>query len=213
MAITQNPIIGRATGQAAGMIFSTVKGKNIIRAKAVSVKPSNTPRQVAQRQAMSLVVKIYGALRPLCQIGFRAYSSTRNAYNMFSSYALSNAFDFSNWENVIFDPSALQIAKGSISPVSFEVAGVDLDSLTVTWPSAVIGANQSLTDVLYLAIVDNANNEVLIREAVAARSVGTYALDVSDFTNGSGTFTVLGFFASVTSALVSDSTFDEIVAV
>lgn len=211
MAITQNPIIGRATGQAAGMIFSTVKGKNIIRAKAVSVKPSNTPRQVAQRQAMALVVSIYGALRAVCQIGFRAYSSTRNAYNMFSSYALSNAFDFSDLENVMFDPSALQIAKGSISPVSFDVTGTALGSLTVTWPSAVTGANQSLTDMLYLAVVDQANNQVVIKEAVAARSVGTYALDASDFTNASGTFTVLGFFASVTSALVSDSTFDEIV--
>lgn len=211
MAITQNPIIGRATGQAAGMIFSTVKGKNIIRAKAVSVKPSNTPRQVAQRAAMAAVVSIYGALRPVCQIGFRAYSSTRNAYNMFSSYALSNAFDFTDLEAVTFDPSALQIAKGSISPVAFEVTGSALGALTVTWPSAVTGANQSLTDVLYLAVIDQANNQVIVKEAVAARSVGTYSLDASDFTNASGTFTVLGFFASVTSALVSDSTFDEIV--
>ena len=210
MAITQNPIIGRATGQAAGMIFSTVKGKNIIRAKAVSVKPSNTPRQMAQRAAMALVVSIYGALRAACSIGFRAYSSTRNAYNMFSSYALSNAFDFSDLENVVFDPSALQIAKGSISPVAFEVTGSALGSLTVTWPSAITGANQSLTDVLYLAIIDQANNQVIVKEAVAARSVGTYSLDASDFSNVSGTFTVLGFFASVTSALVSDSTFDEV---
>lgn len=210
MAITQNPIIGRATGQAAGMIFSTVKGKNIIRAKAVSVKPSNTPRQVAQRQAMALVVSIYGALRAACQIGFRAYSSTRNAYNMFSSYALSNAFDFTDLENVMFDPSSLQIAKGSISPVSFNVSGSALESLTVTWPSAVTGSNQSLTDMLYLAVIDQANNQVIVEEAVAARSAGTYALNVSNFTNESGTFTVLGFFASVTSALVSDSTFDEV---
>jgi hypothetical protein len=111
---------------------------------------------------------------------------------------------------VTFDPSALQIAKGSISPVSFNVTGTALGSLTVTWPSAITGANQSNTDMLYLAIVDQANNQVVSIEAAAARSVGSYSLDASNFTNTSGTFTVLGFFASVTSALVSDSTFDEI---
>lgn len=213
MAITQNPIIGRAKGQAAGMIFSTVKGQNIIRSKAISTKPSNTPRQVAQRAAMAAVVALYGGLKSACQIGYRMYSSTRNAYNMFSSFALSNAFDFSDLEAVTMNPALLQIAKGTIAPVAIDVAGSSLSSLTVTWPSSVVGSNQALTDVLYIAAIDDVSNQVIVKEAVAARSVGTYALNLSAFSAAKGSFTILAFFASVTDAKVSDSVVDTIVIV
>ncbi len=53
LAITQNPIIGRAKNQAGGMVFSKMYDKNVIRAKPLSVANPNTPAQQRQREFIS----------------------------------------------------------------------------------------------------------------------------------------------------------------
>lgn len=57
MAITQNPIIGRAKNQAGGMVFSKMYDKNVMRANPESVNNPKTPAQVKSREALAVLTE------------------------------------------------------------------------------------------------------------------------------------------------------------
>lgn len=56
MAVVQNPIIGRAKGSLANTVFSTWKGQNVIKSKAISPTNPNTAAQQLQRNLFSRAV-------------------------------------------------------------------------------------------------------------------------------------------------------------
>ena len=64
MAVVQNPIIGRARGQAGGMVFTTQFGRNVLKSKALSVANPKTDKQLGRRAAMTQTVALYRSIAP-----------------------------------------------------------------------------------------------------------------------------------------------------
>lgn len=205
MAIAQLPLVGSMKGQVGGLVFSKSKGKNIVRSKPVSVANNPTARQVAQRAAMSLVTTLGRFLTGITQIGFREKKATANPANLFTGYALRYAFDFDSAPDITFDPEMLEIANGSMGNTVVTATWDSEDRVIgLTWPTT-LGLAQSATDQLYVAVVLPDGSAAFSFPAVAARSAGSYDIDVLGMGTGSMRFVVYAFFASTVSSMVSDS--------
>ncbi len=81
MARIQNPIIGRAKGQAGGMVFTTLNGKNILKAKAYSYRDQNTEVQQENRRINTLVVRLAAALKLIARSLFLVQPTEMPAYS------------------------------------------------------------------------------------------------------------------------------------
>ena len=110
MSKVQNPIIGRATGQAGGMVFSTNYGSNIIRTKPLTfTEPTGVEhrkKKVKFKASAELAAKVKGIAKTL-------YPT--NAGNV-GAYAqlvrdLYQAFDVVN-DIAVFNPANVYIGKG-----------------------------------------------------------------------------------------------------
>ncbi len=64
MTKIQNPIIGRASGQAGGMIFSKSFDKNVMRSRPMTVSNPNTPAQQRQREFFAELTAISKTVSP-----------------------------------------------------------------------------------------------------------------------------------------------------
>jgi hypothetical protein len=64
MAITQNPLIGRASGKFGGAVFATLFGQNILRTLPVEVRNPRTPAQTAQRNLFKQAALFIKAIYP-----------------------------------------------------------------------------------------------------------------------------------------------------
>ena len=65
MAQVNNPIIGHARGKVGSVVFSTWKGKNIIKEKPATVANPRTANQVANRSRFVAMIALAKLLRPL----------------------------------------------------------------------------------------------------------------------------------------------------
>jgi len=115
MSKVQNPIIGRASGQAGNMVFSTNYGSNIIRTKPITyTEPTGVEhrkKKVKFKASAELAAKVKGIAKTL-------YPT--NAGNV-GAYAqlvrdLYPAFDVVN-DNAVFKPANAMIGKGPTSPL------------------------------------------------------------------------------------------------
>jgi hypothetical protein len=83
MAIVQNPIIGRASKQAGGMVFSTVYGQNVMRSKPASYNDKASDAQVSQRNKLSLLTKFASLVSLYISLFLLKPFSGRSAYSQF----------------------------------------------------------------------------------------------------------------------------------
>lgn len=205
MAIVQNPIIGRTKGQVGGLVFTSSRGKNIVRAKPAAVAASATPRQVAQRNAMRTVVALFRLLSNVVNIGFRSFVSTVSQYNKFTSLCLRNCFNFSNLEHVVIDWSKLSIAQGTISNTVVVADFSDLESTTLTWPTDALQAGQKDSDVLCYAIVFDDMSASFGAVTTVSRETGSIVIPINEAQASAGNSYIFAYFAAVTGNATSDS--------
>lgn len=204
MAIVQNGLIGRASGQYGGAVFYTNGGQNVIRSKPVQVAPSNTPRQVAQRNAMATMVAMFSMFASIVRIGFRNRIAKLSAYNAFVKKNLGLIFDFTDPENVVVDCNVLSLSSGSLTqtPVTVAVVG---NVCTATWPTATSAPDQAATDMFSVAVVEENGSIGEIVVAGIARSAGTGSKTIADFATKYPSAVFLAFSYSAVSSLVSET--------
>lgn len=110
MSKVQNPIIGRATGQAGGMVFSTNYGSNIIRTKPLTyTEPTGVEhrkKKVKFKASAELAAKVKGIAKTL-------YPTNAGNVGAFAQLVrdLYPAFDVVN-DNAVFNPQNVYIGKG-----------------------------------------------------------------------------------------------------
>lgn len=122
MAITQNTLIGKASGSVGGATFSSWKGKNVLRSKPSSVSNPNSPGQLEQRSKLRKAVAFYRSLAAVVNLGFQQMANGMSNYNAFIREALKSGA-FSGTDLLpITDFAALQLSKGTLEGV--EVSGV-----------------------------------------------------------------------------------------
>ena len=83
MAVTQNPIIGRSKQSLSNTVFSTWKGRNVIRAKPLEVANPRTLGQVSSRNKIKILSGMAKNLRAAIVIGLKSVSQLVTEYNSF----------------------------------------------------------------------------------------------------------------------------------
>ena len=163
MAVVQNPIIGRAKGQAGNMVFTTQFGKNVIKSKPLEVAYSNTDKQVMRRGMIALVVLFFRSCVEMLQIGFQSLASGMSAYNAFASYNLKNGFNVSSPPTVTPVYANFLTSKGTMAKTEIISAVADLlsDDVVFEWDGSGVGIGQSLDDRPLFIVFNATKNEFI----------------------------------------------------
>lgn len=152
MARVQNTLIGRSSGSVGGATFTTWKGINVLKSKAVSVANPNTIPQQKQRNRLSFLVAIYRLIAGIVQAGFKTQAIGKSAYNVFTSENIQNALSVDDSAVVSLVPLSLKVAKGTIGNTAISSLGVPLgdDVITVNWLGAlpVGGSDDDVVSIL-----------------------------------------------------------------
>ena len=207
MAIVQNPIIGRASGQAAGMVFTTQFGKNVMKSKPVSVANPKSDKQKERRSAITQIVAIYRAVSSVIQSTFAALAVGMSAYNAFASYNLLNAFTYSGAAPATLTDADILFSKGTIAttPILSSSASDGSKTVTVTYAKTTAGAGQSLTDKAVMVVM-NQDTKVYYGEILADTRVDSSAsIELSEAANEGDVIDIWLSFISDDGATVSDS--------
>lgn len=209
MAVVQNPITGRSKNAFAGGVFSTWKGKNVLRSKPLTVANPRTEAQLLQREKLSQGVELYRQFPGEIQVGFAQQAVGMSEYNAFMSGLLKDSFTGSTPSTVLLDVEEILISKGTMQQTPIDSAGYSTPDVDITWDeSAPLGPGQASSDLAYAAVIsqDSTTGEIkaFIQAAPVARTVGTItvpAISGLDSTN----FAAYLFFVSTVNDSVSDS--------
>lgn len=112
MSITQNPIIGRAKGQAGGMVFTTLNGKNIMKAKTHEYRDANTAVQSANRLFHKSIVRMAASLKTVARSLFLTQPTDMPAFSKLVQQL--HAMRSGSSGAYTFDPTNKQIGSGTV---------------------------------------------------------------------------------------------------
>lgn len=138
MAVTQNPIIGRARGSVATTTFTTWKGLNVIKAKPIAVANPSTAGQVQQRGRIRFLSRLGSRVASVVRRNFAVLAVGKTAFNAFSQLNFQ-AFDQVDSVGLPFlSTQQLRINQMRFSPNNLEIAlpitVQDDDNSTFTLP-------------------------------------------------------------------------------
>jgi len=206
MARVQNTLIGKSSGSVGGATFSTWKGINVLKSKAISVANPQTVGQTTQRNRMTLMVALYRLIASIISVGFKNLAIGQSEYNAFISDNIQDATAVGVAPAVDLVPANLETAKGTmgITPLTSVDGSDGDDAVTLIWPNALAPLDSNANDVAY-GVVYNATQDTWGVASGALRSTGT--MNVTFLADNVDADVIHGylFFKSVSSDDVSDS--------
>lgn len=154
MARVQNTLIGKSSGSVGGATFSTWKGINVLKSKAIEVANPQTQLQQNQRNRMSLLVALFRLASGVVNIGFAKLAVQKSAYNAFVQQNLVPANFSGTAPNMVLEYANILLAKGTIGDAqNVVVAGTNASpATTLTWDETPLPVGGSLVDVAYAAV-------------------------------------------------------------
>lgn len=134
MAIIKNGVNGTVSGKAGSVVFVLTKTGNYVRSLPRVIKREPTPEQLISRTRFKIVRSHISLLNPIINIGYKAYSYPKRAYDVAMSYNLNKAL-IEKEEGFAIDWQKFMIAKGSPNPITSYTMDLDQenDLLRVTW--------------------------------------------------------------------------------
>lgn len=170
MAEVQNPITGRSKNKFANAIFSTWKGKNILRSKPLSVGNPRTTAQVKQRLRIGFLAKKSSELGSLLRDSFKEVANGMTEFNAFvkrnyqNTDASGSTPSFVSAEDVIVSAGSLAgLADPSVTIMSSQ-------SIKLEWSSQSASANCLGTDTVVLVGFDTVTKRMSVSANNTARS-------------------------------------------
>lgn len=203
MSLIQNPIIGRAKKQAGGMVFSTVYGQNVMRAKPFQYRDKNSDAQKKYRALFLLIVNLAAALKFYVDLLFITKPLKMSPYSYLVKQ-LRSAFTYvgSAW---VYKPKDIVIGIGTMSAAREWSPTFNHDlSIAVTFDSSIIDTDEKSTDKLYVVITDSTGSKATVLDTGATRADGTAEFEVPDTFSGLSGFCSVGFFVSADGLKNSD---------
>lgn len=160
MARVQNTLIGKSSGSVGGATFSSWKGINVLKSKAISVANPKTDGQVLQRSKMTLMVQLYRLVSLMVQTGFKTLAVKKSEYNAFISENIQNALTVLTPTTSEVNYPAVSLAKGTIGvqAVTSLTATNGVANATINWDSSNLPVGASLSDIAYAAIFNETKN-------------------------------------------------------
>ena len=211
MAVTQNPHIGRSKNAFATAVFTTWKGRNVMKGKPISVHNPDTPAQKKQRSAFGATVQLWTRELSGHKRGFNSYASRMTEVNAFVQNNINSSVSANPAGDIITDFNKLVLAEGPLQQA------IDLDAtltsgvITINWDgdSATYLPNQSASDQLSVAvIVQQASGAFTVSNYIdaAEREDENYVVPGTFLTPVGGNVYVVPYFWSNVHRIASDST-------
>lgn len=184
MSLVQNPLIGRAKQKLGNTVFTTWKGKNVLKSKPITVENPKTPAQLMRRSALSGIVSFYRLIAGVVSVGFKELANGMSEYNAFTSGALKDAFDYSAPPVATFQPQNLKISKGTIATQAITSISNNLgtNKIRVDWDSSSLQPGQSATDKALIVIQNKRTGENKSYVTDTNRSANFASVDCTDDT-------------------------------
>lgn len=207
MAIVSNPLIGAAKQKMGGAVFSTWKGKNVLKTKPLSVANPQTDLQLMRRSAMTQIVAIGRLLLSMINIGFKSLATGKSEFNVFTSVNLKNSFDYSAPPVATFLPGNFAIAKGTITSNEMDtaVADVSLATIVLAWTYTTGLAGQSATDLLMVVVYNTTQDIWETFQTTVERDTETATLTPTPGMVAADNLAIFTFFKAASGANASDS--------
>lgn len=184
MAITQNPLIGAASGKFAGAVFSRSFGKNIIRSMPVEVSDANTDAQKLVRQKFTAAAE---AIRAGLSFWKETYKDVQLGGPVFShlvGYAYKNATS-GDLDSVVVDYGELSPSgTNTMSGADITVDKLTEDQITIDYSAAnladKIGADGEITAL----VIDEATGEQTMQLTPTSPADGEIVVPVNGDPDG-----------------------------
>lgn len=184
MGKLQGGILGIMTGKVGGVVGSTWKDKNTLRAYRSSIAVNNTAKAVASKtifaECVAKAIQINGVIgRDLWQ----RFEKSQSGYNALVAQ-FRKAYNNSN----VFVPEDLILSKGKIEETPILSASLDVAGkvMTITWGTATTGY-QLPSDIPYVVIMSEDNKAL---KAYSGDDLSTMRSDgeivVTNFQNSEG---------------------------
>ena len=203
MAIVQNTLIGRSQNKVGGTVFSTWKGKNVLKSKPLTVANPQTDGQQAQRSKMRQLVDNFRFMLAIIRVSFIEVSAGSTEWASFMKYNLRNAFTVSGAAATML-PDNLTFSRGTlVNPSDMEATTPLAGSVQIAWTdnSGQPGANSS--DVLVcIAVKDDGTCHIGSTGATRADEAANCVFSPA-FSNTE--YVVYTYFVSQTLRKASDS--------
>lgn len=169
MSKIQNPIIGRAKGQAGGMVFSTLYGSNVMRAKPFQYRDKNSSSQQEFRSLFRYAVNFAAKLKFYAAYFFETPPAKMSPYSKLISQ-IRPAFTLSG-SSVAFDPDTMQIGQGSIpTPDSLTLTNNGLHGSKFLFASDNLQDTEDLTDTIAILAVSKDGTQVALCQCSETRA-------------------------------------------
>lgn len=195
--VVSNPLIGKSKKSMGNATFSTWKGINVLKEKAVSVANPQTDAQLRRRNALSQIVAAFRFMPSAIRAGFKKLAIKKSEFNAFSSYNLKNAFTYISGSTAVFVPADALISKGTIAltPIAAAPADRSNNAIAFSWDAGSLQPGQSTTDVPIMAAYNITLNEWTgeIGDATRADEQDTLALP-ANWATGNTLRVYLGFY-------------------
>lgn len=211
MAVTQNPHIGRSKNAFATAVFTTWKGRNVMKGKPISVHNPDTPAQKKQRSAFGATVQLWTRELSGHKRGFNSYTSRMTEVNAFVQNNINSSVAATTAGDIVTDFNKLVLSQGSLPQAVDLNATISSGVITIDWNGDLENylPNQSASDQISVAII--------VQESTGAFTVSNF-IDVAGRIDAyyvvPGTFTtpvggnvyVVAYFWSNVHRIASDST-------
>lgn len=157
MAITQNTLIGRSQNKVGGTVFSTWKGKNVLKSKPLTVANPQTAPQQGQRGKLSFLVLFFRAFLSVIRYSFTEVSVGSTEWASFIKYNLKT-----NWSgsapNFTFNPVEFVGARGTlVNAPNMVASSVTQNGFDVSWTNNAGAPGANGGDIFAYAAFDGLN--------------------------------------------------------
>ncbi len=211
MARVQNVLIGKASGSIGNATFSSWKGINVLKSKAIQVANPRTDGQVRQRNRLTVMVAFFRLVSAAVALGFREGAIKMSEYNAFIRENVVNGTQIVNGNDARLVAENILISKGSmgVTQVLTATVGDVAEDFEVTWDGDNIPVGGSASDIALLVARNRTTNEVVVARFTDTRVGGFAFAAFSEPINNAGDVDYwLGFYSQVNDT-ASDSVFGQ----
>ena len=206
MAKPQNVLIGKTRGSVGDATFSSWKGENVLKAKAVNAYSNPTIEQRNNNTKFGVVNIFAKSILAFILVGFKAMTAKMTDRNAFSKMNPYSKVVTGTAPNFTVDPTELVLAAGPElqGPVEYAVKAVDdADTIMVNWPLNTLPLQDGK---MYAAAFNNTSGELVASsQGVATLDDNTLLMASPGLGTGINNHTVHLFYVNPANGKACDS--------
>lgn len=209
MARVQNTLIGKSSGSVGGATFSSWKGINVLKSKALVVQNPKTIGQRIQRNRMTVMVALYRLIATVIYVGYKSQAVAKSAYNAFVADNIIDATDNPMGDTVNIVYGDLKVSKGTIgvTPLT-SVTGTNASpAVALAWDDTLEPVGSADDDEVYAAVYNETQDVWGFSLAATNRSFGTVNVTLPANVVTADVLHAYLFFKSAIADTVSDSAY------